>query len=965
MWKAEELLKATSLRLHETATDIVPWFLEQMPAPYFRDTDRRTVEEHLGAIIAARASGQPLALTIKNRDEDVWTFIHDDDRTGLLSKLTDQLPKNQTLRSARIYTAQDGTAVIDVFSFQDQSRFDNEDRKQNSKIKDFVAKIPGHDSKVTPEVVLEHARRCRHDYILSVNARRFFSHLELFRRVSGSDDVYITSERSQSAPNLSRIMLVAANADATSLFHRTVRFLSAKKIDIRRAYLEGIDDDDNGTVSILTFVCFDEDGEFTSSNSETWKTLKKDLSRIPWIDDRVLNQALKGETSSFELSEIFIALCDLVHQRLVNVDSYRFSRARIHELAYRMKEPVFEICKLVHKQSSNFVPRSEIVEKIGALQASSSDQAAPGGMRRVFTALCEAAAAIQHMNLHCQDRYALGFSIEPTYLHSDEVAPRETPFGVFYFSGRDFNGFHCRFRDIARGGLRVVVPRSFEAHSQESERLYSEVWGLAYAQQLKNKDIPEGGSKGVILASPNSSVSKSVRAYGDALLDLTLNHAPNIEQEKTLIYLGPDENITPKLINWLVKRAHHRGHPRANAFMSSKPGAGINHKEYGVTSEGVIVFLEEALKTIGIDPRTTTFTVKLTGGPDGDVAGNAIRIMHREFGENARITGIADGSGSAEDPEGLNMQELLRLVESNAPIVEFSTKCLGKDGKVTGVDDEGGLAARNTLHERLVTDAFVPCGGRPATVNEQNVHRFLSDSDKVSAKVVVEGANLFFTEEARRFLSNKANVLFVKDSSANKCGVICSSYEITAAMLLDEDDFLQIKPQFVTEVVDKLRALARREATLLFREHKRSIETPLSKVSVAISTAINEANDAIVPLLSSLNKEDEVLTEKLMTRYLPASLLGALGADGISELPRTYIDRIIASSLACEIIYHEGIEFFRNISPDEIGTHALSYLRQEEITRNLINDIKNSEIENKQAVIELLAKGGTRTALDY
>ena len=58
------------------------------------------------------------------------------------------------------------------------------------------------------------------------------------------------------------------------------------------------------------------------------------------------------------------------------------------------------------------------------------------------------------------------------------------------------------------------------------------------------------------------------------------------------------------------------------AFMSSKRGAGFNHKQYGVTSEGVVVYLDVALRAaLGIDPRTQPFTVKITGGPDGDVAG--------------------------------------------------------------------------------------------------------------------------------------------------------------------------------------------------------------------------------------------------------------------------------------------------------------------------------------------------------
>ena len=36
--------------------------------------------------------------------------------------------------------------------------------------------------------------------------------------------------------------------------------------------------------------------------------------------------------------------------------------------------------------------------------------------------------------------------------------------------------------------------------------------------------------------------------------------------------------------------------------MSSKPGDGINHKQYGVTSEGVNVYVDHMIRFLGIDP---------------------------------------------------------------------------------------------------------------------------------------------------------------------------------------------------------------------------------------------------------------------------------------------------------------------------------------------------------------------------
>ena len=127
----------------------------------------------------------------------------------------------------------------------------------------------------------------------------------------------------------------------------------------------------------------------------------------------------------------------------------------------------------------------------------------------------------------------------------------------------------------------------------------------------------------------------------------------------------------------------------------SKRGAGFNHKEFGVTSEGVVVYLEVALKAaLGIDPTTTPFTLKITGGPDGDVAGNLIKIVIRNYGKNVRILGVADGFGVAEDPEGLDAEELLRLVHQGLPITSFDKNKLSSSTSAALMDisTEEGLA---------------------------------------------------------------------------------------------------------------------------------------------------------------------------------------------------------------------------------------------------------------------------------
>ncbi len=154
-------------------------------------------------------------------------------------------------------------------------------------------------------------------------------------------------------------------------------------------------------------------------------------------------------------------------------------------------------------------------------------------------------------------------------------------------------------------------------------------------------------------------------------------------------------------------------------------------------------------------------------------------------------------------------------------ISEFDTTKLGPEGQKNLVHNEEGIKARNSMHNRLVSDAFIPAGGRPSTIDMSNFKNFLLPDGSPSSPLIVEGANLFITDSARKALYDDAGVVIVKDSSANKCGVITSSYEICSAMMLSEDDFYVHKPKIVDEVLSKLRHLARMEAELLFREFEK------------------------------------------------------------------------------------------------------------------------------------------------
>jgi len=951
----------------QTAESIVPWFVSQMPPMYFQDTPPDDVRRHLRAIIAAKTSGAPLDMTLRSEDGRVLTRLTPGNRPGVLADLVGSLPLEPGLRAAKIHSSVDGQLVLDTFEFGQRAPFEPRDPAQAEKLRAVIEHARVHQPDWAETEIVQYFTGCAAEYVLTLTPLRFCKHWALYTAVRGTDGTRVEIEP-EADPAQTRITIAFSNARTRTMLERVAIVLSRAGINIVRAYLDQVKDPPSGEVSILGFVIQTADGKAVDADGDLWRRVHADLVRIKWIDFDILDLAGRHPELSLQKAEAVIAFVDLAHQVLVHTNAFLFASERIMSKA---EQSMPQLMRLVDLFAARFDPKKPLADaefdrRLAECRAEAESAKGADGVGTIFGTFVDIVASTLRTNYWLQRRFGLALRLDPKLL----VTPRrpELPYGVFFVHGRGFNGFHVRFKEIARGGLRVVRPRTPAEHSRETERLYDEVYGLAFAQQLKNKDIPEGGAKCAILLEPGADPTRCVKAFVNSLLDL-ITTDPEVSKQiidrwgkQELIYLGPDENITPAHIEWIVARARQRKYPLPNAFMSSKPGAGINHKVYGVTSEGVNVFLEVGLKAHGIDPRKQPFTIKITGGPDGDVAGNMIKILDRDYGANARIVGIADGSGVGEDPAGLDHDELLRLFKAELPIAQFDKSRLSAKGRIVSVDEPEGMQLRNTLHNRLVADAFVPGGGRPATIDDRNWMEFLRPDGKPSSPLIVEGANLFLTPEARKELSKKG-VTIVKDSTANKCGVICSSYEIGASMVLDEAEFLKIKPTFVEQVLEKLRAFARAEAMLLVAEDRRHPEIPLSELATTASRVINHAADAIQASMHRWNASDREIARGLVRAHLPAVLFEVAEDRVWKQIPASYLDWIVAKRLASSIVYREGMDFFANLDPGAIGGLARRYLRKDEENRTLVAAVREGKIPDPKRLAEILERAGTRATL--
>lgn len=463
----------------------------------------------------------------------------------------------------------------------------------------------------------------------------------------------------------------------------------------------------------------DSSSELLKAGTERWLRLERQLRTIKWFAFHSLETL--AEENGWELGRVMLmqAGCEFAHQFLIRKSIYKYTSSVIVRAMLKHRDILDLLAQFFE---TRFDPafigdRHVAVEAVrDKLQAALRD-IIDDVERKILGYIFRFFHHVLRTNYYMPGRFGLAFRMDPKVL--PRLQQEEIPFGFYCFHGPNSFAFQVRYRDMARGGVRVVRTRSQEQFEIESNRLFDEVTKLAWSQQNKNKDIPEGGSKAVILLGPDGEVDLAVKSMVDGLLDLivTDEHGKlpaeivDYLNRDEIIYLGPDENITPQHIQWIVARAKERGYKWPGAIMSSKPRAGISHKEYGVTSEGVIVYADEVLRSMGIDPHTQPFTVKMTGGPAGDVASNVVKILIREYGENARIVAMTDGHGAIYDPAGLDHGELMRLIDGVKRTNEFDpAKLTGKDAFVRSTSTPEGVRARDDLHNTAVADLFIPSG---------------------------------------------------------------------------------------------------------------------------------------------------------------------------------------------------------------------------------------------------------------
>lgn len=830
-------------------------------------------------------------------------------------------------------------------------------------------------------------------FLRALSPERLLIALDMFFRAQHRDNCqyevrYNEDWGKKQTPSL-QIVFAWKGVPKYNFLYLTAQMIHRHRLSLKRVSATYIDPYSGQNILLMSLAIHGTSGKAAWEEANITDFLQE-LVTLKYFEgmDLIENTFIHSGLLRGNAGNLVKSLVYFIHQTLIHVDINAYSFTLIEEGLCLYPELV---CLLIKAFEQKFHPESHNLEASEKLcseflnEVHKIDTGNELNDARSKNILEQAANFVRFTlktNFYRNNKSAFCFRLDPSYLNHTPAACREKfktlPYAIYFMKGFHFLGFHIRFKDLARGGLRTITPQNRELMLSERNNVFSECYQLAYTQQKKNKDIPEGGSKGVIFLEPFAHLKEEVeilerelkealvpekeaepilkaflaaqkrehlrqsqRSYIESLLTLInceadgklkAKHVVDYLKKPEYIYLGPDENMHNEMIEWIAKYSKDHNYKPAAAFISSKPSLGINHKEFGVTSLGVNVCLQEVLDYLGINPYKETFTLKMSGGPDGDVAGNQMLNLLRFYPKTAKLITTIDISGTILDPQGLDLTILAELFSEEKPLADYPVEKLSERGflldtrtknserqvlyqqKIKGKIEKSwisGHEASKILHQtvhKTRADIFIPGGGRPKTLNENNIADFLIEA-KPSAKAIIEGANLYLTPSARETLE-KLGVLIIKDSSANKGGVICSSFEVLCGLCLEPQEFLNNKQALVQEILQIIESKARSEAKLLLKTHKASC-LPLTEISEMVSEKINGYTYDILSYLEPLpmpQDRQDPLNQALLS-YAPATLREQFANRIFTEVPDIHKKAIIACHIASRLVYQRGLSW--------------------------------------------------------
>ncbi|MGQ9723073.1 MAG: Glu/Leu/Phe/Val family dehydrogenase [Candidatus Jordarchaeum sp.] len=279
---------------------------------------------------------------------------------------------------------------------------------------------------------------------------------------------------------------------------------------------------------------------------------------------------------------------------------------------------------------------------------------------------------------------------------------------------------------------------------------YDEIKALAALMTWKCAvaDIPYGGAKGGVICNTKEmsicELERLTRRYTYMIL-------PIIGPEKDIP--APDLYTNEQTMAWMMDTYSMMTGYSVPGVVTGKPLeiGGTKGRSYA-TGKGVMFITRRALEYYKIPLKGSTVAIQ----GFGKVGSYAAEFLTEK---GCKIVGITTVEGGLFNPDGLNVNQLLKHVRTGKPLSEFEGK---------NIEYVPNLEKANKQLLSMDVDVLLP-----AAMENQITHENAND---IEAKIIVEGANAPTTPKADEILIDRG-IPVIPDILANAGGVIVSYFE--------------------------------------------------------------------------------------------------------------------------------------------------------------------------------------------
>jgi len=402
-------------------------------------------------------------------------------------------------------------------------------------------------------------------------------------------------------------------------------------------------------------------------------------------------------------------------------------------------------------------------------------------------------------------------------LDSQSIRELPLPKPMFEISvySPSMEGIHLRAGKVARGGIRW---------SDRREDFRTEILGLMKAQNVKNVVIVPMGSKGgFVVKNPSSERAvfqkEGVAAYQTLLrgmLDITDNlRGADVIPPRDVVRRDADDPYlvvaadkgTATFSDIANAISADYGFWLGDAFASGG-SAGYDHKAMGITARGGWEAVKRHFRELGTNIQKEDFTVVGVGDMSGDVFGNAMLLS-----PCTKLLAAFNHSHIFLDPNpdpATSLAERQRLFDQRLNWNGYNTALLSPGGavlersaKTVTVSDEvmrcfelekktlaPAELMKAILHARADLLWLGGIGTYVKATDEDHAaardranDAIRVDASELRVRVVGEGANLGFTQQARIEYALSGGAINT-DAIDNSAGVDTSDHEVNIKILL-------------------------------------------------------------------------------------------------------------------------------------------------------------------------------------